>query len=249
MKKIIDKIISDNLTLLIGNYGSRATNDFCNKSDHDIFVIIRDSHLKEISSFHYQPPKGTEIDFILIPESLVHNDKLPLYIKNCILYKQKVLSYKCTICYQKVLELEKKNNNRPLSLLEKENIVWHLKHIIFKAKKYDSDSIERFILWSKFVYYTSLLLPRFFNEEVSGELLFLKKEYGESLTSFFKKNMKNIPHVERWNELFSEILNLDTYNDKYVYFEINGMIEPYSPKVDLNTRDLRIRKLVEYWLS
>lgn len=155
INELISNISNDDRVAVIGYYGSYADNTNEILSDTDLFIILRGCNNLTIEGIHFQNDKYEEIDFLLISENIIHSSEIPNYIVDCILSKSKILYSNCKICELEIDRLKNEYKSSMTSKQEIENIYWHLRHIIFKAKRYNSNSIEMLILWSKFVYFIS----------------------------------------------------------------------------------------------
>ncbi len=246
---LIKNIENDKRTKLIGLFGSYANNTNNNLSDIDIFVILDGVMPLEIEGIHFQSSYKEEVDFLLISEDKIHSKRLPKYIELCILNNSKILYSSCETCRIIIENLQFPKLNSKLSSTEAENIFWHLRHIIYKAEKFNNDSVELKILWAKFLYFLSLLWPRFFNKEVQGELHFLKHSYGNKLKEFIINSNNNIPALSEWYNILKILPISKNIKKGKMFCEVDNLIQPYTPVHSISMNKNIYKKIVKGWLK
>lgn len=249
INQIISKISNDKRVALLGYYGSYGNNTNEAFSDIDLFIILNDIDKLSIEGVHFQKSEFKEIDFLLISEKLVHSLKIPSYITDCILSKSKIIYSNCEKCEFVINKLKTKNSNSKTSQQELENIYWHLRHIIFKAKRYEPDSSEMLVLWSKFVYFLSLLWPRLYNQKVQGELAFLKSGYGKYLKDFISVSFDNTKQPHEWEIFLNSLEIFNKVKDQQIFVEIDNLIQPYTPFFGTPNDKSRYKKLISTWIT
>lgn len=232
-KKKIDTLLStiekDERVTALGFYGSYARGNATSKSDIDLFVVLRqDALLVAIEGVHYQSRIEQDIDFLLIPEQMLHENRLPTYHKECILSCNAIHSARCSICHAALQAMRSPNLHLILSEDERENIYWHLRNIIHKAQQFEEGSVARIILFSKLVYFLALLWERFSEQIVTGELSCVYGKDNE-LRSFLTENGGSVPHIEVWEKILNHIPALSTVREQTLYKEIDNLIQPYTP--------------------
>jgi hypothetical protein len=244
---MIERIESDEQAILIALYGSRALEMEKENSDYDIIVVLKEIFNEGVHGLHYHNKGCPQIDFIIMTEQIVHSDKIPVYLQRCILPKCKIIYSKCDKCLGVISTKYKYSNNRIL-LAEQENIYWHLKNIIYKASRYNAGSIERMVFWSKYVYYLTLLWPRFFNHEIQGESDTLRNEWSDKLRDFLRRNASNIPSIEKWEDFLLKTPIGIRMKHKKIFCEVSELIQPYSPPSISYEYDHRIKKHIRNWI-
>ena len=245
---VIKNIISDSNCTLVGYYGSYADSTQSRMSDIDLFIILKELDQLNVEGVHYQSDVN-EIDFLLISEELIHSGNISSYLKYCILNSSKIIHSSCNVCFKTISEIQKLNDNHLLSDNEYENIYWHLKHIILKARRFQENSIELVILWSKFIYFLSLLWPRFNNKAVKGELVFLKSSYGVKLKEFISKSKHTIPPVNVWDEFLNNSMQRENINSVNIFCEVDNLIQPYTPIITDQKDKNGLKKIVKQWMQ
>ncbi|MCK5677573.1 MAG: nucleotidyltransferase domain-containing protein [Flavobacteriaceae bacterium] len=249
IKQIISKISNDKRVALLGYYGSYANNTNETFSDIDLFIVLNGIDKLSIEGVHFQKNEFEEIDFLLISEKIVHASKIPTYITDCILGKSKIIYSNCEKCEFIINKLKTKNFTLKTSHQELENIYWHLRHIIFKAKRYKSDSNEMLILWSKFVYFLSLLWPRLYNQKVQGELVFLKSDYGKYLKDFLSISYDKTKQPCDWEIFLNSIEIFKKVKDQQIFIEIDNLIQPYTPFFNTPIDKSEFKDIISTWIA
>ena len=246
--RLLQNIKADEKVVLIAYYGSRAGGTETTESDVDLIVVIDDMLDGSVQGLHYQDITQTEIDFLIISEDSVHSNDLSEYMRRCILSQFRVIYNTCETCLSS-LSSQEEEPNRKLVRAEAENIYWHLRHIIYKAFRYDKLSPERLVLWSKFVYYLVLLWPRFYDQDVVGEIAALKIDSNKMLRGFLSRNADCIPPVEMWEEfLINSPIGREMKHEK-LFFEVSDLIQPYRPINGSHVCNDNLKKYINKWIT
>jgi predicted nucleotidyltransferase len=209
-------------------FGSYAEKSKKLRNDLDLILVVKELEINETHGFHVNN-KDMCIDFVLLQSN--RKSISEKYLKHSILKNSTTLFSETKSAYDLLKKYQNPQTPVNLNLEEDENYIFHLKWIIDKIeRKKHEDPVLTSILTAKFIYFITLLAPRWENYPVNGEsygLNVIKKNHPK----LYKKITENFSilsnvNVEFLKEILTEVSNNKNIFNNGTLIEVKNLIVP-----------------------